>query len=212
VKPSGWQRITGSPLFWVAIVLVAFAMPLARTFARARREPVMTMWPLPAWQLTDQDGHPYGSRDLAGRVYIANFIFTTCVLECPRLTREMGHLLPMLAPYGDRVHLVSISVDPQNDTPERLREYMARYHADRHRWTFVTGPADAVMHAVTEGFRVGVQDAPRRADGTFDPLELVHSNRFALVDVHGRLRRTYVADADGMRDLMRDLPAVLEER
>ncbi len=212
--PTGEHRkLAASPWFWVAIVLAAFSIPVARTYLRAHSAPAVgVLWQMPDWSLTDQNGHAFGARELRGRVYIANFIFTTCALECPRLTREMGHLAPDVARFGDRVHLVSISVDPVNDTPERLREYMARYHADPNRWTFVTGTEDAVMRAVTAGFRVGVEQPARNADGTFNPVDLAHSNRFALVDARGRLRATYLADPDGVRDLMRDLATVVDER
>jgi protein SCO1/2 len=211
-EPSGtWQRLAGSPWFWVALVLVVFAVPLVRTFRRAHAHPVGVLWPLPDWTLTDQNGQPYGARNLHGKVYIANFIFTSCALECPRLTREMGHLVPQLSRFGDRVHFVSISVDPTTDTPERLRTYMARYHADPQRWTFVTGPEDAVMQAVTAGFRVGVEQPPRAADGTFNPLDLAHSNRFALVDAQGQLRNTYEADPAGVQQLLEDVATVVAE-
>ncbi len=206
------QRITGSPWSWVALVLVVLGAVFARTFRRAATHAVPVLWALPGWALIDQDGQPFGARDLRGRVYIANFIFTSCVLECPRLTHEMSHLAPQVARYGDRVHLVSLSVDPAHDTPVQLRGYMARYHADPRRWTFVTGPEDQVLATITSGFRVGVDLPARDADGGFNPAELAHTNRFALVDTQGRLRGTYLAEPDGIHQLLDDLAVVVAER
>jgi protein SCO1/2 len=207
-----------SPRAWLSLILAgAVAVTLSgallwhRVHAPTARD-VPVLWRLPAWRLTNQDGVAFGASELRGRVYIADFVFTSCVMECPRLTRQMAHLQPMVRQLGpDRVRLVSFSVDPTNDTPPRLRAYMAQHRADPGLWTFVTGPADDVMRAVTEGFRVGVQDAPRAADGTFNPIELAHSNRFALVDRHGRLRGLYEADDTGTQELTAALTTVLRE-
>ncbi|MEI8254615.1 MAG: SCO family protein [Deltaproteobacteria bacterium] len=206
------QRLAGSPWSWVALVLVVIGGVFASTFHRAAPRAVPALWTLPDWALVDQDGHPFGARDLRGRVYIANFVFTSCVLECPRLTHEMSHLAPQVARYGERVHLVSLSVDPSHDGPEQLRGYMARYHADPRRWTFVTGPEEQVLAAITGGFRVGVEIPARGPDGSFNPAELAHTNRFALVDTRGRLRGTYLAEPDGIQQLIDDLAVVVAER
>ena len=170
------------------------------------------LWQLPAWQLVDQSARPFGSRDLAGKVYIANFVFTSCVASCPRLTRQMSHFQPDVQAMHGRARLVSISVDPTNDTPQRLREYAERYGADPSVWTFLTGPADEVMRAVEQGFRIGVQQPARGPHGEFNPIELAHANRFALVDGRGRLRGSYDADDDGTSRLMSDARSLLEER
>jgi protein SCO1 len=208
-----WHRVSNSPWAWVAaMVLVLGGLGVRASFHARAQRPVPVLWSLPDWALTDQDGHAFGARELRGRVYLANFIFTSCVLECPRLTLEMSHLAPRVAAYGDRVHLVSLSVDPVHDTPERLRAYMTRYHADPRRWTFVTGPEDQVMAAITGGFRVGVELPARGPDGSFNPSELAHTNRIALVDARGRLRGTYQAEPEAIEQLLGDLAVVAAER
>jgi protein SCO1/2 len=201
-----WSR----PWPWIALVAALFAIPFARSIARARHRQLPVLWQLPAWELSDQNGRPFGARELRGTIYVASFIFTSCVSECPRMTREMAHLEPEMARYHGRVHMVSISVDPAHDTPDRLREYMARYHADPALWTFVTGPEQAVLRAVGDGFRIDVELPRRGPNGDYDPVQLAHANRFALVDGQGRLRGSYRADDEGEQNLAADLARLAE--
>src|SRR5262249_36823101 len=155
---------------------------------RTRAAALPVLWQMPEWRLVDQSGRAFGSAELRGKVYVANFIFTSCVASCPRLSARMARLQARLGNLARAGHLVSVSVDPADDTPARLREYGARFHQDPGLWTFVTGPEDAVARAVDYGFRVGVERPARGLHGEFNPIELAHSNRFALVDTRGRLR------------------------
>lgn len=198
--------------FWAAVMGVVLVVPGITWWVRRAPAPLPVLWQLPDWRLTDQDGRPFGAQQLAGKVYVANFVFTRCVSSCPRLTRQMAQLQSRLRHFGSRVHLVSVSVDPVYDTPARLKEYGVRYGADFTFWTFVTGPEESVLRAVEQGFRQGVQMPPRGPDGTFNPIELAHSNRFALVDRHGRLRGAYALDDEGgMERLVTDVAALVQE-
>src|SRR5947207_1103510 len=105
---------------WGLVACATLAVLVTRRFHPTRTEALPVLWQLPAWELTDQDGHAFGARELRDRVYVANFVFTSCVLECPRLTRQMSHLQEHVRELNGRSRLVSISVDPINDTPERL--------------------------------------------------------------------------------------------
>ncbi|MBL8685520.1 MAG: SCO family protein [Myxococcales bacterium] len=179
---------------------------------RRRATPPAMLWPIPSWSLTDHTGAPYGSAQLAGRVYVANFIFTRCPTSCPKLTRRMHALTERLRSSGDRVRFVSISVDPEWDTPPRLEAYMRRYGADAARWRFVTGPHEQVLRAIDQGFRVssGMNAQPRGSDRDFDAYALAHSNHFALVDAQGRMRGAYSVDEEsGVERLAADVEALL---
>jgi protein SCO1/2 len=170
------------------------------------------LWPIPPWSLTDQRGAPYGSEQLRGFVYVANFIFTRCPTSCPRLTRKMAALVERLRPQRARVRFVSISVDPEWDTPPRLAEYAQRYGIDGEQWRFVTGPHERVLRAIDQGFRVssGMSAQPRSSDEAFDPYALAHSNHFALVDAQGAMRGAYSVEEDaGLERLALDVEALL---
>jgi protein SCO1/2 len=209
-SPSSAGVRFGRPWMWALALVAVLALPVGRLVMRAAQPaPLPVLWTLPAWRLTDQDGRAFGSTELRGKTYVANFIFTSCVASCPRLTRTMAQVQARLRPLADRVRLVSISVDPVTDTPARLREYGMRNGADFAMWSFVTGPEDVVLRAVEQGFRAGLQLPPRGPDGTFNPIELAHSNRFALVDAEGRLRGSYdVEDEAGVARLVADARAL----
>jgi protein SCO1/2 len=102
-------------------------------------------------------------------------------------------------------HLVSISVDPRNDTPEVIKAYMTKNELDESNWRFVTGEEEAIRQVVVEGFRVGLGDEDSKAAGADD---IMHSNSFVLVDDKAQVRGYYRANNDGIADLERDLRAL----
>jgi cytochrome oxidase Cu insertion factor (SCO1/SenC/PrrC family) len=93
---------------------------------------------VPPFQLTNQDGKPFGSSNLAGKIWIADFIYSTCPGPCPMISTRMSEMQKPLEKTD--VHFVSFTVDPDKDTPERLREYATQLHAAPGRWDFLTGP------------------------------------------------------------------------
>jgi protein SCO1/2 len=160
----------------------------------------------PGFRLVDQRGQPYGSAELAGRPWLADFIFTRCRMTCPPLTARMADLQRELgaSESGREVHLVSFSVDPEHDRPEVLAEYAARYGADPSRWSFLTGDRQAIWELSAQGFKLPVGESPGRSD---EPL--FHSGRVVLVDGSGRIRGYYdVLEPEGYASLLADLRAL----
>lgn len=161
---------------------------------------------LPAFSLLDASGAPITNATLAGRPFIADFIFTRCPASCPRLTARMKEL-EMQLPEGSRARMVSISVDPAHDRPQVLAAYAERWEIRDPRWTFLTGEREAIWKLIREGFLLPVEPQ----DDPANPI--LHSNRFALVDGAGNLRGTYEAFEEGALDrLLDDLAAVEAER
>jgi protein SCO1/2 len=148
---------------------------------RAAAPPVLG--DVPSFQLVERSGDPYGSTQLAGRIWVANFIFTTCPDICPALTAEMKGLEQRLRP-DERPQRVSISVDPAHDTPEVLRRY-AEQHGAGSQWVFLTGERPAIASLLTNGFHVAFGD-----DGP-PSQPITHSDRFVLVDGAMRIRGYY---------------------
>jgi protein SCO1/2 len=163
---------------------------------------------LPDFSLTNQDNLPYGTAQLEGRPWIADFIFTKCPGRCPKLTYEMSRIQTELRGRGwDDVMLVSISVDPANDTPEALTEYAARHSAKLDGWQFLTGTRDSIWSLSVEGFKLPVQEVEDTSAGP-----ILHSNRFVLADGRQQIRGYYDAlDADDRAKLLRDLEIVRAE-
>lgn len=134
---------------------------------------------LGTFRLTERSGKTITEADLADRVWIASFIFTRCPLSCPRISSVMKSLQSKLD--GSSARLVSISVDPEHDTPEVLAEYAGKFSADPDRWWFLTGPKDEVSHLVVDRFKLGLSMASE-ADQKAGAEAFSHSNRLALVD------------------------------
>ena len=142
----------------------------------------------PAFALVAEDGRPFGRADLAGKVWIADFIFTRCGGSCPILSSRMAALAERTRDVRD-LRFVSFGVDPEHDTVEVLADYGRKLGADPARWRFLRGNRPDVLSLVKDGFRLAIEDAP--ADSV-EPI--LHSTRFVLVDGEGTIRGYY----DGM--------------
>lgn len=167
----------------VGVVLASFVTCLAFVGsgpgqARAGQDLGDRGFALADFRLTERSGRTVGRADLADRVAIVSFIFTRCPLSCPRISSLMKGLQGKLARTG--VVLVSISVDPEHDTPEVLDAYARRFGADPDRWWFLTGPKDDVYRLIRDGFKLPVQ--PSETEAEAEGAEAVqHSDRLALV-------------------------------
>jgi protein SCO1/2/putative membrane protein len=135
--------------------------------------------PLGQFQLVERSGRAISEADLADRVCIVSFIFTRCQLSCPRITSVMKSLQPRLA--GSHVLLVSLSVDPDHDTPRVLADYADRFDADPDGWWFLTGDRRKIYELIQRRFKLSVMENPAPdPDGKSEAI--AHSDRLALVD------------------------------
>jgi cytochrome oxidase Cu insertion factor (SCO1/SenC/PrrC family) len=193
-------------LLWGLLILTLIAVAAAAVLRLRRPEPPPMLSEVPDFTLVNRDGRTVRRADLAGSPWIADFIFTRCPASCPMMTSRMARLDREL-PRGLDVRLVSISVDPEHDTPEVLQRYAASFKAPT-RWLFLTGDGEQIYRLSKEGFKLGVDAAPKGVE-TAEPI--LHSTRFVLVDGEGRIRGYYDAfDAESMKTLMRDLEAIVE--
>jgi protein SCO1/2 len=157
---------------------------------------------IPDFALTDQNGDPFRATELDGKITIASFLFTTCPTICPLLVERGLTIQSRLDSLGDRVQLVSFSVDPDHDTPEVLRAYGTSRGIDFERWTLVTGNTDAVSHVVVRGFRVAMGQPEPRDDGHYD---IMHSAHFVLVDAERHVRGYYESTPEGVDAMIADV-------
>ena len=173
---------------------------------RGRPGPLPILGTVPDFSLAERGGSAVRAADLAGHVWIADFIFTRCPDFCPALTARMAGLQKVVPAGGDPVRLVSFSVDPAHDTPEVLREYASRAGADAG-WLFLTGPRDALATLLRDGFKVAYA-----ADGP-PTSPITHSDRFVLVDRELRIRGYYHGtDPADIARLARDATALRDGR
>lgn len=188
-----WLR---NPYAWAFVVGCAL-MTLMRPLLRRVPAPPPVLWQVPAFSLVAADGRPFGSGELRGHVYVASFFFTRCPSICPTLMKGMATLQRRFRDEGlDSVRLVSISVDPDHDTPERLRAALPGYGVDPSRWALLTGPRDRVRALAVDGFRVALGE-PQATDAA-GILDIAHAAKLLLVDGNGALRGLYDSDALGL--------------
>ena len=187
--------VTAGVLFWLRHLQVN---------ALSNR-PLPSYGTVPSFELVNQDAQPFGSTQLAGKIWIADFIFTSCPGPCPIISTRMSELQKPLVKSD--VHLVSFSVDPEKDTPEVLRVYADKLRKEPLRWDFLTGQISTIASLSRDGFKLGLSDGESPESGP------VHSTRFALVDRHGTIRGYYDAlAADGVTKLLADTNHLLREQ
>jgi len=213
-EPSRGLRV----LWWAMVVstsvlvglIAAGAFVVYATKQQARNLPVYSQ--IDEFSLTERSGRTVTLSDLSGKVWVANFIYTTCPTVCPRLTAKMhdvqSFVLAQEAKLGRdaNVRLVSFTVDPENDTPEQLAAYANSYGADPRIWLFLTGSLDEISRAVIEGMKI-----PFEKRGSEAAIEIMHGEKFVLVDRAGRIRGYFDADAEGIERLKQTLAALLDE-
>lgn len=157
---------------------------------------------VPDFTLTDHHGRPLARKDLAGRIWIADFIFTRCAGQCLTVTSHMASLQERLPA---EVRLISFSVDPAHDTPDVLAGYAARAGAGE-RWLFLTGSRDDIFRLSRDGFHLSVEE-----EGGTPEEPIVHSVRFVLVDRAGGIRGYYDAtESDDINWLFLDVAMLLK--
>jgi len=160
---------------------------------------------VPDFELINQDAQPFGSKELTGKIWIADFIFTTCPGPCPIISTRMSELQKPLEKTD--VRFVSFSVDPETDTPPVLRAYADKLRKEPFRWDFLTGSKDAIGSISRNGFKLGLSEGEAPGSGP------VHSTRFVLVDRRGTIRGYYDAlAADGVTKLLADANHLLREQ
>jgi len=137
------------------------------------------LFPAPGFSLINQDHEPVTEQSFRGQPWVAAFIFTQCAGPCPMMSAKMATLQERIPDAS--IKLVSISVDPERDTPDVLKQYASKLKADTTRWFFLTGDRPAILQ-LSAGLKLTMPDAP-------DPL--LHSTRFVLIDDKGDVRGTY---------------------
>ena len=209
--PRGFlARLVGRPLFWALACGLLFGVPLVRSVRRQLGAAPAVLGTLPRFALTDQTGRAFGTRELEGKVWVSDFIFTACQEACPLLSQRMQDVARRTKQLGPDFHLVSISVDPERDTPARLAEYAARYGASPVRWSFLTGPAAALEDAVTGGFKVGMGKEAVTPDAGGETFwQIFHGENLVLVDRQLRIRGYFPATPEGLDRLLEAIGRVV---
>jgi protein SCO1/2 len=162
---------------------------------------------VPDFSLLERSGISINLSDLQGKIWIVNFIYTSCPDTCPLQSAEMAKLQGELD-HEATFRLLSITIDPDRDTPKVLSRYADRFGADPERWLFLTGKKEEIYRLAQQGFHLSAVPVSND-EGKKDPA-FIHSSRFVLVDDKAEIRGYYVStESDALRRLRRDLKTLL---
>jgi protein SCO1/2 len=180
------------------VAVTVFILSLAACLRHNSALPVY--YDVPAFDLVAQDGQPFHSAVLTGKIWVADFIYTTCPGPCPRMTSQMHEVQDAIVTMPD-VKLVSFTVDPARDTPPILAAYAKLHGAYSERWYFLTGPETTLQRLDRDVFKLGNLDT-----------SMQHSTRFVLVDRRSRIRGYYdTSESQAMARLIEDISALSRE-
>ncbi|HXG57398.1 MAG TPA: SCO family protein [Thermoanaerobaculia bacterium] len=190
------KHYTRLPLFAIAALLLA---------ACAHESDLPRLFRVPDAALVADSGRPLRLSEMSGYVTVYDFIFTSCAGTCPVMNDTMRRLTERIDP-AKKVRFVSISVDPERDTPEVLREYARNLRKD-DRWIFATGGRDEIIRLSIEGFKLAAGGPPQSAA---EPI--LHSTKFAVADRDGWIREYYSGtDPDAVEHLAATVDGLLRE-
>jgi protein SCO1 len=174
--------------------------------------PLAQIKPLPDFQLTERSGKTVRLADLKGKVWLADFIYTTCTGPCPMISHRLADLQKDALKNPD-VRFVSISTNPDTDTPTVLQHYAENLGASPERWLFLTGEKAKVHALIRDGFMSAVVEQPNEAQ------PIIHSTKLMLVDKNGVIRNLYdgapnsesSGPGEGNETILRDIERLLRE-
>jgi len=191
-------------LVWVgmgvasACLLLACLLGLLRIRAGLGK-PLPVYGPVADFSLTNQNNQPVSLENLQGHVWVGDIIFTRCPGPCLKMTRQMKELEQAL-PSNTNVRLVTLTTDPDFDSPPVLKTYAQRFGADFRRWTFLTGTKKQIADLAIGSLKLTALEKKPEDRASPDDL-FVHSTIFVLVDKHAQLRGVFQTTGEGVDPL-----------
>lgn len=191
-------------------MLASILWAYVRLSARAA-PPLPVLGQVPDFTLTNQSGSAVSLADLRGQVWVANIIFTRCPGPCPQMTRRMKEVQSALSPV-EPVTLVSITSDPEFDTPAVLAKFAGKFGADPRNWHFLTGPKASIRDLAVHGLKLVLVDTDPK-DRTVPEDLFIHSTLFIVVDQQGRVRQAVESLEDpAVKQTLAAIRALLREK
>jgi protein SCO1/2 len=204
-----YEKMFRMKSFWLIFWIVLFSYPVYRTLTRTLPPPLPIYFKVPQFSLTNEFGKPFGTKELEGRFYIANFMFTSCPTSCPALMAKMDLVQNRIRGLGTKAAIVTFTVDPTVDTPEVLFKYARKRHSNPFIWSYLTGTKADVEKIVVSGFKVPMGNKEpvekQLAEGKITLFDIAHSEKLVLVDDKGQIRGYYGTERVEMDKMMVDL-------
>lgn len=209
IRQDNWlTRLVTRKLFWAIAVGFLFAYPITRSVLRELPGDLPVLGQVPEFKFVAENGENFGSQELRGKVYVANFMFTSCTTACPLLLQKVQKVQHRMRGVLDRAAIVSFTVDPETDTPAVLFDKAREIKANPHVWKFLNGPVDATRNLLVDGFKVPMGEKEYAAS----VMDVAHSNKLVLVDQRGQIRGYYSIEGDGINHMMIDLGLLINQK
>ncbi|MBD3169903.1 MAG: SCO family protein [candidate division Zixibacteria bacterium] len=188
---SSGNKIPKAAVITIPVILIfAVAAYIVIQRAEKSRSDLPVYGTVPEFQFTSQHGEPFGTGDLMGKINIMDFFFTSCRGPCPVMHTNMSDLYELFKGH-EQIQFVSISVDPENDTPEVLAGYARDFKVNDGRWVFLHAPIDSVVWLSENGFSLAADNLPN-----------MHSTKFVLVDENAQIRGYYSGTDEASINIM----------
>lgn len=210
VREDNWfQKLLRMKSAWLLFWVVMFSYPIYRSIYRTLPPPLPVYYQVPEFTLMNEFNKPFGSKDLKGKFYIANFMFTTCPSTCPALMEKMDIIQKRIRGVGTKAAIVTFTVDPVNDTPDVLFKFARKRNTNPFIWNFLTGSKADLQKIVVDGFKVPMGEkeevSKKLEEKTITLMDIAHSEKVVLVDAEGQIRGYYSTDKIEIDRLMIDM-------
>ena len=196
VAPRPSRTIWVGFLLFFAVFALAFLLWIFQTLRTAGQPALRVIGSVSDFTLTNQDSQAVSLAALTNHVWVADIIFTRCAGPCPRMTGQM-HSLQTLLPKDSGAKLVTLTTDPDFDSPAVLKRYGEHFDADFNRWMFLTGTKAQIAGLAADSLKLSAQPV-KPEDRRNDADLFIHTTIFVLVDKHAQLRVTYETGGDGV--------------
>lgn len=189
------------------LLIVGFYFALTKFVPGFGKPTLPVLSYVPPFAFDNQEGKVISNKDVTGKVYVAEYFFTTCKGICPKLNTNMRKVAADYAGEPD-FRILSYTVDPETDTVGRMKRYADSLGADPQRWWFLTGRKDSLYHLARSGYLL---DDPKNNALNINE-QFLHTQFFALVDKSGRVRKIYDGlKKDELAELEADISTLLKE-
>jgi protein SCO1/2 len=190
------------------LLFIGFYFALTRLIPGFGSPVLPVLSQVPPFSFDNQEGKMITDRDLAGKVYVAEYFFTTCRGICPKMNVNMKKVSGDYANEAN-FRILSYTVDPETDSVGRMKHYADSLGADPQRWWFLTGRKDSLYHLARSGYLL---DDPKN-NATNINEQFIHTQFLALVDKSGRVRKIYDGlKKDELDELEKDITVLLKEK
>lgn len=194
------ENLVRSKLFWIIFVVAGFSYPIYKSLNRTLPPELPIIAHVPEFELISENGQRFGSKDLKDRIYLANFVFSRCPVQCPKMLGELEKVQKRIRGTGKKVAIVTFTVDPEYDNEKVLFDLARKHNANPWSWHFLTGTdKDAMFKLYRDGFKVGVEQDPKNM------FDIAHSEKIVLVDGDNRIRGYYAFNTNDINKLMIDV-------